>query len=212
MGKSRKLVQVVAQARQITEDGVVFLKDILHDLGIDGSFSDIFGQCTESCHPRPVTDDVILQGTVSYGHGPVLLLHPARSRTTAFVLLFHCSRINVYVCICVNVSMCQCINVYLCKCTYQRFLDSLRSLGLTLSLEQKRKNDRWRCPIVSGMTALHLCHRQSEATSGRFSASENTTSLTSLPFGMGPSVLPVPVSMSSSFRPSNRTRLTLSFP
>lgn len=44
------------------------------------------------------------------------------------------------------------------------------------------------CPIESGMTTLYLCHRQSEATNGRFSASENTTSLTSLPFGIGPSV------------------------
>ena len=163
----------------------MFLDEVLHDLGIDGCLPDIFGQCAESRYPRPVADDIILQSAVSYGHGPALLLHPARSRATAFVLLFHCSRINVYVCICVNVS-----NVYLCKCTYQRFLDSLRSLGITLSLEQKRKNDRWRCPIGSGMTALHLCHRQSEATNGRFSASENTTSLTSLPFGMGPSVLP----------------------
>ena len=91
VGKSRELVQVVAQARQIAEDGVVFLDEVLHDLGIDGCLPDIFGQCTESRCPRPVTDDVILQGAVSYGHGPVLLLHPARSRATAFVLLFHCS-------------------------------------------------------------------------------------------------------------------------
>ena len=102
VGKSRELVQVVAQARQVAEDGIMFLKDILHDLGIDGSLPDIFGQCAESRRPRPVADDVILQGAVSYGHGPALLLHPARSRATAFVLLFHCSRINVYVCICVN--------------------------------------------------------------------------------------------------------------
>ena len=91
VGKSRELVQVVAQARQIAEDGVVFLDEVLHDLSIDGCLPDIFGQCTESRRPRPVTDDVILQGAVSYGHGPALPLHPARSRTTAFVLLFHCS-------------------------------------------------------------------------------------------------------------------------
>ena len=77
VGKSRELVQVVAQARQIAEDGVVFLDEVLHDLGIDGCLPDIFGQCTESRCPRPVTDDVILQGAVSYGHGPALLLHPA---------------------------------------------------------------------------------------------------------------------------------------
>ena len=118
VGKSRELVQVVAQARQIAEDSVVFLDEVLHDLGIDGCLTDIFGQCTESRHPRPVTDDVILQGTVSYGHGPALLLHPARFRATAFVLLFHCSRINVYVCICVNVSMCQCVNVSMRKCVF----------------------------------------------------------------------------------------------
>ena len=91
VGKPRELVQIVAQPRQIAEDGVMLLKDILHDLGIDGSLPDIFGQCSESRHPRPMTDDVILQGAVSYGHGPALLLHPARSRATAFVLLFHCS-------------------------------------------------------------------------------------------------------------------------
>ncbi len=103
-----------------------------------------------------------------------------------------CSSVPLFAYKCVCVHLCQCVNVYLCKCTYQSFLDSLRSLGMILSLEQKRKNDRWRCPIGSGMTALHLCHQQSEATNGRFSASENTTSLTSLPFGMGPSVLSFP--------------------
>lgn len=91
VGKSRKLVQVVAQSRQIAEGGIMFLYEVLHDLGIDGCLPDIFGQCAESRRPRPVTDDVILQGAVSYGHGPALLLHPARSRATAFVLLFHCS-------------------------------------------------------------------------------------------------------------------------
>ena len=91
VGKSRKLVQVVAQSRQIAEGGVMFLDEVLHDLGIDGCFPDIFGQCAESRRPRPVTDDVILQSAVSYGHGPALLLHPARFRATAFVLLFHCS-------------------------------------------------------------------------------------------------------------------------
>ena len=91
VGKSRELVQVVAQARQVTEDGVVFLYEVLHDLDIDGCLPDIFGQCAESRCPRPVTDDVILQSAVSYGHDPALLLHPARSRATAFVLLFHCS-------------------------------------------------------------------------------------------------------------------------
>ena len=90
VGKSRELVQVVAQARQIAEGGVMFLNEVLHNLGIDGCFPDIFGQCTKSRRPSPVTDDVILQGAVSYGHGPALLLHPARSRATAFVLLFHC--------------------------------------------------------------------------------------------------------------------------
>ena len=77
VGKSRELVQVVAQARQIAEDGVVFLDEVLHDLSIDGCLPDIFGQCAESRRPRPVTDDVILQSAVSYGHGPALLLHPA---------------------------------------------------------------------------------------------------------------------------------------
>ena len=77
VGKSRELVQVVAQTRQIAEDGVMFLDEVLHDLGIDGCLPDIFGQCTESRRPRPVTDDVILQGVVSYGHGPALPLHPA---------------------------------------------------------------------------------------------------------------------------------------
>ena len=91
VGKSRELVQVVAQARQIAEDGVVFLDEVLHDLGIYGCLPDIFGQCAESRYPRPVTDDIILQGAVSYGHGPVLLLHPARSRATAFVLSLHFS-------------------------------------------------------------------------------------------------------------------------
>ena len=91
VGKSRELVQVVAQSRQLAEDGVMFLDEVLHDLGIDGCFSDIFGQCTESRYPRPVTDDVILQGAVSYGDGPALLLHPARSRATTFVLFFHIS-------------------------------------------------------------------------------------------------------------------------
>ena len=91
VGKSRELVQVVAQTRQVAEDGVVFLYEVLHDLGIDGCLPDIFGQCAESRRPRPVTEDVILQGTVSYGHSPTLFLHPARSRATAFVLLFHCS-------------------------------------------------------------------------------------------------------------------------
>ena len=111
MGKSRELVQVVAQARQIAEGSVMFLYEVLHDLGIDGCLPNIFGQCAASRRPRPVTDDVILQSAVSYGHGPALLLHPARSRATAFVLLFHCSRINVYVCICVNVSMRKCVFV-----------------------------------------------------------------------------------------------------
>jgi len=77
VGKSRELVQVVAQARQIAEGGVMFLDEVLHDLGIDGCFPDIFGQCTKSRRPSPVTDDVILQGAVSYGHGPALPLHPA---------------------------------------------------------------------------------------------------------------------------------------
>ncbi len=77
VGKPCELVQIVAQPRQIAENGVMFLKDILHDLGIDGSLTDIFGQCPESRCPRPMTDDVILQGAVSYGHGPALLLHPA---------------------------------------------------------------------------------------------------------------------------------------
>ena len=91
VGKSRELVQVVAQARQIAEGGVMFLDEVLHNLGIDGCFPDIFGQCTKSRRPSPVTDDVILQGAVSYGHDPALLLHPARFWATAFVLLFHCS-------------------------------------------------------------------------------------------------------------------------
>ena len=69
----------------------MFLDEVLHDLGIDGCLPDIFGQCAESRRPRPVTDDVILQGAVSYGHGPALLLHPARSRATAFVLSLHFS-------------------------------------------------------------------------------------------------------------------------
>ena len=77
MGKSSELVQVVAQARQIAEYGVMLLDEVLYDLGIDGCFPDIFGQCAESCRPRPVADDVILQGAVSYGHGPALLQHPA---------------------------------------------------------------------------------------------------------------------------------------
>ena len=55
----------------------MFLDEVLHDLGIDRCLPDIFGQCTESRRPRPVTDDVILQSAVSYGHGPALLLHPA---------------------------------------------------------------------------------------------------------------------------------------
>ena len=93
VGKPRELVQIVAQPRQIAEDGVMFLKDILHDLGIDGSLPDIFGQCSESRHPRPVTDDIILQGAVSYGDGPALLLHPARFRATAFVLFLHYSSV-----------------------------------------------------------------------------------------------------------------------
>ena len=129
VGKSRELVQVVAQSRQIAKDGVMFLDEVLHDLGIDGCLPDIFGQCAESRRPRSVTDDVILQSAVSYGHGPALLQHPARSRATAFVLLFHCS--------------------ILCD-----------------------------------------CQEQSEATNGRFSASENTTSLTSLSFG-SPSPFPI---------------------
>ena len=91
VGKSRKLVQVVAQARQIAEGGIMFLDEVLHDLGIDGCFPDIFGQCTKSRRPSPVTDNVILQGVVSYGHGPALLLHPARSRATAFILSIHFS-------------------------------------------------------------------------------------------------------------------------
>ena len=111
VSKSRELVQVVAQARQIAEDGVVFLYEVLHDFGIYGCLPDIFCQCAESRRPRSVTDDVILQSAVSYGHGPTLLLHPARFWATAFVLLFHCSRINVYVCICVNVSMRKCVFV-----------------------------------------------------------------------------------------------------
>ena len=118
VGKSRELVQVVAQTRQIAENGVMFLDEVLHDLGIDGCLPDIFGQCAESRRPRPVTDDVILQGAVSYGHGPALLMHLARFRATAFVLLFHCSRINVYVCICVNVSMCQYVNMSMRKCVF----------------------------------------------------------------------------------------------
>ena len=48
MGKSRELVQVVAQARQIAEDGVVFLDEVLHDLDIDGCLPDIFGQCADT--------------------------------------------------------------------------------------------------------------------------------------------------------------------
>ena len=91
VGKSRELVQVVAQTRQIAKNGVVFLDEVLHDLGIDGCLPDIFGQCAESRRSRPVTDDVILQSAVSYGHGPALLLHPARSRATAFVLSLHFS-------------------------------------------------------------------------------------------------------------------------
>ena len=91
VGKSRELVQVVAQTRQIAKDGVMFLDEVLHDLGIDGCLPDIFGQCAESRRPRPVTDDVILQSAVSYGHGPALLLHPARSRATAFVFSLHFS-------------------------------------------------------------------------------------------------------------------------
>lgn len=91
VGKSRELVQVVAQSRQIAEDDVMFLDEVLHDLGIDGCLTDIFGQCAESRRPRPVTDDVILQSAVSYGHGPALPLHPARSRATAFVLSLHFS-------------------------------------------------------------------------------------------------------------------------
>ena len=79
------------KAGQVAKDGVMFLDEVLHDLGIDGCLPDIFGQCAASRRPRPVTDDVILQGAVSYGHGPALLLHPARFRATAFVLLFHCS-------------------------------------------------------------------------------------------------------------------------
>ena len=91
VGKSRELVQIIAQSRQIAEDGVMFLDEVLHDLGIDGCFPDIFSQCAVSRRPRPVTDDVILQGAVSYGHGPALLLHPARSRATTFVLSLHIS-------------------------------------------------------------------------------------------------------------------------
>ena len=59
VGKPRELVQVVAQTRQVAEDGVVLLDEVLHDLGIDGCLSDIFGQCAESRRPRPVTDDAI---------------------------------------------------------------------------------------------------------------------------------------------------------
>ena len=59
VGKSRELVQVVAQARQIAENGVMFLDEVLHDLGIDGCLPDIFCQCAESRRPRPVTDDAI---------------------------------------------------------------------------------------------------------------------------------------------------------
>ena len=98
VGKPCELVQIIAQSRQITEDSVMFLKDILHDLGIDGSLPDIFGQCSESRHPRPVADDVILQGAVSYGHGPALLLHPAGSRATAFVLSLHISLLYLLNC------------------------------------------------------------------------------------------------------------------
>ena len=43
VGKPCQLVQVVAQSRQIAEDGVVFLDEILHDHGIDGCLPDIFG-------------------------------------------------------------------------------------------------------------------------------------------------------------------------
>ena len=44
-------------------------------------------------------------------------------------------------------------------------------------------------PIGPGMTVeLCDCQEQSEATNGRFSASENTTSLTSLSFGSGSSL------------------------
>ena len=77
MGKSGDLVQVVAQAGQVAKDGVMFLNDILGNFGIDGCFPYIFGQCAESHLSRPMTDDIILQGVVSYGDGPALLLHPA---------------------------------------------------------------------------------------------------------------------------------------
>ena len=91
VGKPCQLVQVVAQARQIAEDGFRFLYEVLHDLGIDRCLPDIIGQSAESRRPRPVTDDVILQGAVSDGHGPALLLHPAGSRATAFVLSLNIS-------------------------------------------------------------------------------------------------------------------------
>ena len=42
------------------KDGVMFLYDVLRDLCIDGCFPYIFGQCTESCLSRPMTDDIIL--------------------------------------------------------------------------------------------------------------------------------------------------------
>ena len=84
-------LQVVAQTRQIAEGGVMFMDEVLHDLGIDGCLPDIFGQCAVSRRPRPVTDDVILQGAVSYGHGPALLMHPTRFWATAFVLSLHFS-------------------------------------------------------------------------------------------------------------------------
>ena len=77
VGKPRELVQVVAQTRQVAEDGVVLLDEVLHYLSSDGCLPDIFGQCAESRRPHLVTDDVILQGAVSYDDGPALLLHPA---------------------------------------------------------------------------------------------------------------------------------------
>ena len=60
VGKSRELIQIVAQAGQVAKDGVMFLYDVLRDLCIDGCFPYIFGQCTESCLSRPMTDDIIL--------------------------------------------------------------------------------------------------------------------------------------------------------
>ena len=113
VGKSRELVQVVAQARQVAEDGVMFLDEVLHDLGIDGCLPDIFGQCAESRRPRHVTDDVILQGAVSYGHGPALPLHPAGFRATAFVLSLHFSLLYLLNCSDLAAENTSCLSAYL---------------------------------------------------------------------------------------------------